>query len=256
MKLRIGVLTVLGSRPSRPGSIGMMSGLGKAHRDADRPAHAGRRSAERDDRDSTFRDMLENHRPALHREMITIRGSRRHREVRLLFNRTGKIMFSSEGDRALARQEVRGLHRVATPRTSRSRGRRRRRARIWPRGRRSPRARHDPPGSTTGRAAGTRPATRTRARRPCLGVLDVNLSSADTDAAHRRRPAAHDPARRAHHGDDQHRAAVVRRTALCCVPCARADRGHARVAAGDPARCVAGRLEHRARDLARAFNER
>ncbi len=100
MKLRIGVLTVLGVAAVTAGSIGMMSGLVlKAHRDAQiAQLTQGADQLSETIVSSTFWDMLENHRPALHREMITIGKQKGIEKVRL-FNRTGKIMFSSsEGE--------------------------------------------------------------------------------------------------------------------------------------------------------------
>ncbi|MBI5168131.1 MAG: HAMP domain-containing histidine kinase [Candidatus Eisenbacteria bacterium] len=99
MKLRIGVLTVLGVAAVTAGSIGMMSGLVlKAHRDAQiAQLTQGADQLSETIVSSTFWDMLENHRPALHREMITIGKQKGIEKVRL-FNRTGKIMFSSAED--------------------------------------------------------------------------------------------------------------------------------------------------------------
>ncbi|MFN8587032.1 MAG: ATP-binding protein [Candidatus Eisenbacteria bacterium] len=96
MKLRIGVLTVLGVAAVTAGSIGMMSGLVlKGHRDAQiAQLTQGADQLSETIVSSTFWDMLENHRPALHREMITI-GKQRGIEKIRLFNPTGKIMFSS-----------------------------------------------------------------------------------------------------------------------------------------------------------------
>ncbi|MCC6650111.1 MAG: HAMP domain-containing protein, partial [Candidatus Eisenbacteria bacterium] len=99
MKLRIGVLTVLGVAAVTAGSIGLMSGLVlRGHQDAQiAQLTQGADQLSETIVSSTFWDMLENHRPALHREMITIGKQEGIEKVRL-FNRTGKIMFSSAED--------------------------------------------------------------------------------------------------------------------------------------------------------------
>ena len=97
MKLRIGVLTVLGVAAVTAGSIGAMSGLVlKGHRDAQiAQLTQGADQLSETIVSSTFWDMLENHRPALHREMLTIGRQKGIEKIRL-FNATGKIMFSSD----------------------------------------------------------------------------------------------------------------------------------------------------------------
>ncbi len=96
MKLRIGVLTVLGVAAVTAGSIGAMSGLVlKGHRDAQiAQLTQGADQLSETIVSSTFWDMLENHRPALHREMVTIGRQKGIEKIRL-FNPTGRIMFSS-----------------------------------------------------------------------------------------------------------------------------------------------------------------
>lgn len=96
MKLRIGVLTVLGVAVVTAGSIGMMAGLVlKGHRDAQiAQLTQGADQLSETIVSSTFWDMLENQRPSLHREIITIGKQKGIEKVRL-FNRTGRVMFSS-----------------------------------------------------------------------------------------------------------------------------------------------------------------
>jgi two-component system NtrC family sensor kinase len=97
MKLRIGILAILGVAAVTAAAIGSMSGLIlRAHSDALlAQLTQGADQLCETIGSSTFYDMLENRRPALHREMITI-GSQKGIEKVRLFNNTGKIMFSSD----------------------------------------------------------------------------------------------------------------------------------------------------------------
>jgi two-component system NtrC family sensor kinase len=97
MKLRIGILAIVGVAAVTAAAIGSMSGLIlRAHREA----LLGQLTQGADQLSetigsSTFYDMLENRRPALHREIVTI-GSQKGIERVRLFNKTGTIMFSSD----------------------------------------------------------------------------------------------------------------------------------------------------------------
>ena len=97
MKLRIGVLAILGVATVTAVAIGSMSGLIlRAHRAALlAQLEQGADQLSETIGSSTFYDMLENRRPALRREILTIGAQKGMERVRL-FNRTGKIKFSSD----------------------------------------------------------------------------------------------------------------------------------------------------------------
>ena len=97
MKLRIGIMAIVGVAAVTAAAIGSMSGLIlRAHREAltAQLTQAADQLSETIG-SSTFYDMLENRRPALHREIITIGAQKGIERVRL-FNSAGKIMFSSD----------------------------------------------------------------------------------------------------------------------------------------------------------------
>ena len=125
MKPGIGTLAILGSRLVTAVVIGVMSGIIlRAHQGA-LIAQLTRSADQLSETiaSSTYYDMLENRRDAVHREIVTIGRQQGIEKVRL-FNGTGTIMFSSdeaEIGRA-ARQERRGLLRVPRRRAARSSG--------------------------------------------------------------------------------------------------------------------------------------
>ncbi len=97
MKLRIGVLAILGVALVTAVAIGVMSGIIlSAHRQALFAQHMqGADLLSETIGSSTFYDMLENRRPALRREIETIGKQRGIERVRL-FNSAGRIKFSSD----------------------------------------------------------------------------------------------------------------------------------------------------------------
>lgn len=97
MKLRIGTQAILGVAVVTAAVIGIMSVLiVRAHRGA-LIAELTRSADQLSETiaSSTYYDMLENRRDAVHREIVTIGRQRGIEKVRL-FNRTGTITFSSE----------------------------------------------------------------------------------------------------------------------------------------------------------------
>ncbi len=96
MKLRIGVLAILGVAVVTAVAIGLMAGfIVRAHRQALlAQLMQGADQISETIGSSTFYDMLENRRPALHREIVTI-GSQKGIELVRLFNGAGRIQFSS-----------------------------------------------------------------------------------------------------------------------------------------------------------------
>jgi two-component system NtrC family sensor kinase len=97
MRLRIGTLAILGVAAVTAAAVGIMSGIVlRAHRAALRAQLTqGADQLSETIVSSTFYDMLENQRPALHREIVTI-GSQKGIERVRLFNKTGTVMFSSD----------------------------------------------------------------------------------------------------------------------------------------------------------------
>jgi two-component system NtrC family sensor kinase len=97
MKLRIGVLAILGVAIVTAAVLGLTSAWAvRAHRAAllaqlTRSADQLSETIAR----STYFDMLENQRPALHREIVTIGGQKGIDKVRV-FNAAGTITFSSD----------------------------------------------------------------------------------------------------------------------------------------------------------------
>ncbi|HUK65051.1 MAG TPA: hypothetical protein VLV15_17065, partial [Dongiaceae bacterium] len=97
MRLRIGTLAILGVALVTAVVIGVMSALSvRAHRDA-LVAQLARSADQLSETiaSSTYYDMLENQRAALHREIVTIGHQKGIDRVRL-FNGVGTIMFSSD----------------------------------------------------------------------------------------------------------------------------------------------------------------
>jgi two-component system NtrC family sensor kinase len=97
MRLRIGTLAILGVAAVTAAVIGIMSVLiVRAHQGA-LTAQLTRSADQLSETiaSSTYYDMLENRRDAVHREIVTIGRQRGIEKVRL-FNGTGVIMFSSE----------------------------------------------------------------------------------------------------------------------------------------------------------------
>jgi two-component system NtrC family sensor kinase len=97
MRSRIGLLAIAGVAVVTAVVIGVMSGLiVSAHRGA-LLAQLTRGADQLSEtiRSSTYWDMLENRRPALHREIVTLGHQQGIEKVRL-FNATGTIMFSSD----------------------------------------------------------------------------------------------------------------------------------------------------------------
>lgn len=97
MKLRIGMQAILGVAVVTAVAIGLMAGfILRAHREALlAQLTQGADQLSETIGSSTFYDMLENRRPALHREIMTIGAQKGIERVRL-FNNTGTIMFSSD----------------------------------------------------------------------------------------------------------------------------------------------------------------
>ncbi|MFI5372959.1 MAG: histidine kinase dimerization/phospho-acceptor domain-containing protein, partial [Candidatus Eisenbacteria bacterium] len=97
MKPNIGMLAILGVAAVTAAVIGVMSGLLiGAHQDA-LVAQLTRSADQLSETiaSSTYHDMLENRRDAVHREIVTIGHQQGIEKVRL-FNSTGRIMFSSD----------------------------------------------------------------------------------------------------------------------------------------------------------------
>ncbi len=99
MKLRIGILAILGVAVVTALAIGAMAGLIlEAHSDALlAQLRQGAGQLSETIGSSTFYDMLENRRPALRREIETIGRQKGIDKIRLV-NRVGRIKFSSDRD--------------------------------------------------------------------------------------------------------------------------------------------------------------
>ena len=121
MKLRIGIMAILGVAVVTAVAIGLMAGfILRAHRQALlAQLMQGADQISETIGSSTFYDMLENRRPALHREIVTIGAQKGIERVRL-FNGTGRIKFSSddaEAGRMMSEQGAAcaGCHSAETP---------------------------------------------------------------------------------------------------------------------------------------------
>jgi two-component system, NtrC family, sensor kinase len=256
MRLRIGVLAILGVATVTAAVLGATSVLTvRAHRAAllaqlTRSADQLSETISR----STYWDMLENRRPALHREIVTIGRQNGIEKVRL-FNGAGTIMFSSDeaeigGSLDKRAEACYACHLAGAPLHRLSM---KERSRIY----RAPDG-HRVLGMIRpihNEASCWNAACHAHARdETVLGVLDVNLSLAAAD----RQVAA-----------DQRQFALLAALAivlsssllwwlshrLVLRPVASLIAGTRRVAEGDLRTTIPAKAQHELGDLARAFND-
>ena len=260
MRTRIGTQLILGAGLVTALAIGALAVLvaARPRSGAGRPARrAAPTSSARRSRAATHYDMLENRRDSLQRQIAHHRAAgRASRRVRV-FNKEGRVVFSSDARRARPARSTRAPRPAtpATPRTARSSGpRSRARSRIFAAHRRPPRARHHQPDpQRAGLLGGSLPRPRRRATGAGRARRDALAGGRRRE--HRRGAPAH--GRRWRPRRSSRAASILwwlnRRLVL--RPVEALAEGTRRVAAGDLATPIPVAARHELGDLARAFNE-